>query len=70
MGISTCTPTYQLEADPRTCPPGEVRQIHWALMIRLGVRRIAFAASGFERLAGVGRLDPMDVVAWRFILSL
>jgi len=32
-------------------------------MIRLRARRIALAASGFERPPGVGRL--VDAVAWR-----
>jgi predicted nucleic acid-binding protein len=39
--------------------------IHAAVMERLGVRQIVTADTGFDRLAGVERLDPANVSRWR-----
>jgi predicted nucleic acid-binding protein len=39
--------------------------IHAAVMERLAVRQIVTADTGFDRLAGVERLDPANVSRWR-----
>lgn len=39
--------------------------LHAAVMNRLGVRRIVSADAGFDRLAELERLDPLDMGAWR-----
>jgi predicted nucleic acid-binding protein len=39
--------------------------VHVAIMQRVGARRIVSADTGFERLEGIERLDPMKVDEWR-----
>jgi predicted nucleic acid-binding protein len=39
--------------------------IHLAVMNRVGTGRIASADSGFDRVYGIERLDPMQVDEWR-----
>ena len=38
--------------------------VHAAVMKRLGVDRIVSADRGFDRLAGLVRLDPLDIAQW------
>jgi predicted nucleic acid-binding protein len=39
--------------------------IHLAVMNRLGTTRIVSADSGFDKVHGMERLDPMKVDEWR-----
>jgi predicted nucleic acid-binding protein len=39
--------------------------LHAAVMQRLGVRHIVSTDQGFDRLAGVVRLDPANVASWQ-----
>lgn len=38
--------------------------LHSAVMQRLGLRQIVSADAGFDRLAGIERLDPADLPHW------
>lgn len=42
--------------------------VHAAVMKRLGVDRIVSADRGFDRLAGLVRLDPVDVAQWEWLV--
>lgn len=43
--------------------------LHAAVMQRLGITRIISADRGFDRIAGIERLDPANLAAWRVSLD-
>jgi predicted nucleic acid-binding protein len=43
--------------------------VHAALMRRLGATRIISADADFDRIAGIERLDPAQLAAWRATIA-